>query len=48
MTQQNLNNSNQTEITIKQNPPIKRIETHPIHQKLIIRDMKTGRFAEKR
>ncbi|GAW29186.1 hypothetical protein ULO1_27260, partial [Carboxydocella sp. ULO1] len=28
--------------------PAKRIEVHPVHQKLVVRDMKTGQFVNKR
>jgi len=38
----------QIQIEIKQNPPAKRIEVHPIHQKLVVRDMKTGQYVNKR
>jgi len=39
-------NQNQ-QVQVYQNPPAKRIEVHPIHQKLIVRDIKTGRFLQK-
>ena len=39
----------QTEpVPIKQNPAVKRIETHGGHQKLVIRDLKTGKYVKKR
>jgi len=43
----NVNQQQSVQVGIKQNPPAKRIEVHPIHQKLIVRDIKTGRFVQK-
>jgi len=36
------------QIKIKQNPPAKRIEVHGGHQKLVVRDLKTGQYVNKR
>ena len=40
-------NQNQS-IQVYKNPPSKRIEIHSGHQKLVVRDMKTGRYVNKR
>lgn len=40
-------NQNQP-IQVYENPPSKRIEIHSKHQKLVVRDMKTGRYVNKR
>jgi len=39
---------NQNQVQIKQNPPAKRIEVHSGHQKLVVRDLKTGQYVNKR
>lgn len=36
------------ETQIKQNPPVKRIEVHGGHQRLVVRDLKTGQYVNKR
>jgi len=33
---------------VYQNPTSRRIEMHPKHQKLVVRDLKTGRYVNKR
>ncbi len=33
---------------VSENSPLKRIEIHSRHQKLVVRDMKTGRYVNKR
>lgn len=40
-------NQNQ-QAQIKQSPPVKRIETHSGHHKLVIRDLQTGQYVKKR
>lgn len=36
------------QVQVYQNPPVKRIEIHSRHQKLVVRDLKTGRYVNKR
>jgi len=45
---QNQSLQQKEQVEIKQNPPAKRIEVHPIHQKLVVRDLKTGQYVDKR
>jgi len=40
-------NQNQP-IQVYQNPTLRRIEIHSKHQKLVMRDLKTGRYVNKR
>jgi len=40
-------NQNQ-QVQVYQNPPAKRIEVHGGHQKLVVRDLKTGQYINKR
>jgi len=35
-------------IQVYENPPSKRIEIHSRHQKLVVRDLKTGQYVNKR
>ena len=35
-------------IEVKQTPPFRRIEVHSGHQKLMVRDLKTGQYVGKR
>lgn len=48
MEKKNANQQQSVQVEIKQNPPAKRIEVHPIHQKLVVRDLKTGQYVDKR
>ena len=48
MEKKNVNQQQSVQVEIKQNPPATRLEVHPIHQKLVVRDMKTGQYAKKR
>jgi len=41
-------NQNQPIQVYENPPPSKRIEIHSRHQKLVVRDMKTGRYTNKR
>jgi len=44
----NQSQNQKIQIKIKQNPPAKRIEVHGGHQKLVVRDLKTGQYVNKR
>ena len=48
MEKKNANQQQSVQVERKQNPPAKRIEIHSKHQKLVVRDMKTGQYVNKR
>jgi hypothetical protein len=45
---ENQSQNQKIQIKIKQNPPAKRIEVHGGHQRLVVRDLKTGQYVNKR
>jgi len=47
MAMEEKQNQNQS-IQVYENPPSKRIEIHSKHQKLVVRDLKTGQYVNKR